>query len=620
MDYRCTAEKSRIRITYELFFILVLLLYPLRHMNIGLDLWDTGYSYANFLYMGTDHMDPMWLFSTYLTNVVGHFLTVLPGGETLLGLNFYTGLFASALALIGYFFCTRRLGIPKGITFLGEFMALSLCWCPTGSFYNYLTYLFFLLGVLFLYLGLAQQRWKYLFVAGIMLGINVFVRFSNLAEAAMIVGVWAYAVIEGLEERKAEQKTLSQCLRGIWSKIWRNTLWCLAGYLAAVLVLFGYISIRYGAGEYIQGIMRLFAMTEGATDYKPTAMLYSLFQAYIINLYWFVRICFFGVVAFAFYNVIRWLGQLAWRLKCPSGIISWVKWIARILCVIIGFVMLVWLYKGEFYSFYYNQYHSMLGPSIIFLMVTMVIAAIRIFTPGVHKEEKLISGLVILVIIFTSLGSNNGVYPSINNLFVAAPYFFWQFWKMCVEQKQVRIWKISVDLFPVKAVLAVLMLMILMQSIGFGTEFVFVEAHGAQETVAQVENNPVLKGIKMSPERAQWMEEITDYVNEQKLQGQEVILFGGIPALSFYLQMPSSFNPWSDLESYTYATMQESMEVVAREVRSRQKDAPVIIVERNYLERENKETSEKWQLIVNFMEEFAYQQTFANEKFVIFER
>ena len=54
----------------ENFMIVILAFYPLRHINVGLDLWDTGYNYANFTYMGMEHMDPMWLFSTYLSNAV----------------------------------------------------------------------------------------------------------------------------------------------------------------------------------------------------------------------------------------------------------------------------------------------------------------------------------------------------------------------------------------------------------------------------------------------------------------------------------------------------------------------------------------------------------------------
>lgn len=73
---------------WEFVFVAVLVLYPLRHIAWGLDLWDTGYGYANFEYMGTRHMDPMWLFSTYLTTVIGHCLSLLPGAKTLIGMNF----------------------------------------------------------------------------------------------------------------------------------------------------------------------------------------------------------------------------------------------------------------------------------------------------------------------------------------------------------------------------------------------------------------------------------------------------------------------------------------------------------------------------------------------------
>ena len=75
--------------TLEGIFVVILMLYPLRHIHGGLDVWDTGYNYATFTYMGMEHMDSMWLFSTYLANVVGHFLTKLPQADTLVGMNLY---------------------------------------------------------------------------------------------------------------------------------------------------------------------------------------------------------------------------------------------------------------------------------------------------------------------------------------------------------------------------------------------------------------------------------------------------------------------------------------------------------------------------------------------------
>ena len=41
-----------VRAKWEWLLVAVLFLYPLRHIWIGLDLWDTGYNYANFQYMG----------------------------------------------------------------------------------------------------------------------------------------------------------------------------------------------------------------------------------------------------------------------------------------------------------------------------------------------------------------------------------------------------------------------------------------------------------------------------------------------------------------------------------------------------------------------------------------
>ena len=184
----------------------ILVLYPLRHIAWGLDLWDTGYGYANFEYMGTQHMDPMWLFSTYLTTAIGHFFSLLPGAGTLIGMNFYTGLSISLLAVLGYYFCTTVLKIPALLVFLGEFTAVSFCWCPTGSFYNYVTYVFYRVSVVCLYLGLARGKKGWLFAAGVALGCNVLSRFSNLPEAAMIVGVWAYGIICWLGRRQKLRK------------------------------------------------------------------------------------------------------------------------------------------------------------------------------------------------------------------------------------------------------------------------------------------------------------------------------------------------------------------------------------------------------------------------------
>jgi len=601
------AVKQNTHSVLESLYVLVLGLYPLRHIYIGVDLGDTGYNYANFQYMGTEHMDPMWLFSTYLANVVGNFLTKLPSAGSLAGMNLYTALFISILAVMGYLFCTRTLKISPLITFVGEFAAISLCWCPTALLYNYLTYVLFLASFILLYKGLVKEHKWCLFIAGICLGTNVLVRFSNLPEAAMIVAVWAYGVIEALGSRKS----------GAWKRTVTRTLWCLGGYLAALAVLFGYIGIRYGLDSYVEGILRLFSMTDNATDYKANSMLMGMVNTYVKNLYWVFRIAIIVLVGMIGCAIVGWMKKHIKFVTQRTALQRTLDVICYIVCVLLAVVMVVWLYVREFCSWKFYSYDSMLRPGILFLMLTMFIGVVRILQRKVSKEEKLISGMVVLVVLLTSIGSNNKVMPSINNLFVAAPYTFWQCARFVGEVRGKMI------MFPVKCILTAFLALFLFQSVCFGAEFVFAEGTGVQNTSATVTNNEILKGIQMSPERVEWLSSITDYVEDNDLQGREVILYGGIPSLSYYLQMPSAFNPWSDLDSYSVAQMELKMAELAGEIDEKGAEPPIIIAEKKYVDNFSGESETmkdiKWQIVLDFMEEYGYEQTFDNGKFLIWQ-
>lgn len=651
-------DKNRRMTLLENLFVVILAFYPLRHVNWGLDLWDTGYSYANFTFAGLKHMDPMWLFSTWLANVTGNMLTKLPHGGTLAGMNFYTGLFVSLLGLAGYFFCTRKLKMPIALVFIGEFTAESLCWCPTAVLYNYLSFVLFLAAVILLYQGLTKEKRVFLAAAGICLGSNVLVRFSNLPQAAMILAVWAYDVILWREDKKAAQK--GKTATPFWPRLFGHTGWCLAGYLGALAVLLGDIHMRFGIGQYIQGIKNLFAMTESVTDYKAASMIAGIIEAYKGGMYWAVRIGVIlagGMALFALAGLVEraMAGGENHRQSSPlrTRLTGLLHVSLRVLWAAVCIATVAWLYLRKFCSLTFYSYDSMFYPGVLFMMLTMLTGGIRILDPRSPREEKLISGMLILVILLTSIGSNNNVYPSINNLFVAAPYTLWESWRFIkgAGQWRVRIpWgrdKISknpgkpagtgremvVSVFPAKGILAAFLALCLFQFTAFGVGFVFAEGTGVQEADAYVENNAVLKNIRMSAERARWMSEISDYVEENDLQGKEALLFGNIPALSFYLQMPAAFNPWSDLRSYNAARMETDMARMEEEMIKAGSEGPVVIVENKYAEALEQgeasvpgqteslsEQDKKWWMIVEFMERQSYQQTFRNDKFAVYRK
>lgn len=665
--------QNRITI-WDILSLAVLLLYPLRHITWGLDLWDTGYNYANFQYKGLEHMDSMWLFSTYLANALGSVMSKLPGAGSLIGMNFYTGLLVSGMAMAGYFFCTRKLQMPKWIAFLGEMVAISLCWCPTALLYNYLTYVLFLTAVMLLYLGLTKARNGYLVAAGVMLGANVLVRFSNLPEAAMIVAVWAYGVVEYLDTIKMvtqegthdgnenKSKVISAEEKGnirksIAKQTWKRTYLCVFGYLGALLVGFGYIHVRYGLDAYLDGIMRLFAMTDTATDYKAGSMVMGVVLTYWQNLYWVLRICVIVIAGLVMFGVCTWMKKAIIK-SCAEekagGCIKALDMLCYIVMTIVAACMIAWLYLRHFCSMKFYSYDSMLRPGVLFLMLAMLFGVICIFVYNSKKEEKLLAGILILVILLTSLGSNNEVYPSLNNLFLVAPFTLWESWKYIKKPNCRKVYigrkpdienaksdvpkqgqtnhTICLNRYPMKAVLVAFLLLCFVQFGGFGVKFVFAEATGVQDISGRVENNGILKGVKMPAEKAQWMTEISAFVEEEQLQGQEVILYGDIPALSYYLQMPSAFNPWSDLRSYHPEQMEVQLEALEEAG-----EKPVIILERSVaptadigaivipdispidVPEGDLIPDVKRELLLDFMNRMEYQETFRNEKFVIYQ-
>lgn len=604
------AEKKKSLISYlPYIYPVILFLYPLRHIRVGLEWNDTGYNYANFAYM--DRMDEMWLFSTYLGNVYGNFLTHLPFGNTMIGMNVYTGLLVSIMAVAGYWFCTKLINIPKGIVFLGEFLAISLCWCPTALLYNYLSYLLLGVGYILLYHALMTEGRKRnicFVLAGVILGINVFVRFPNLSHMALIVAVWAMGIIR-------KEKFL---------KVLQQTLWCVLGYVIGLGSIFGWISLRYGAGNYVNAIIRLFQMPAEASSYTITSMVVLQLQNYGQNLIWLGYLAIFVLVSIGIYACF------------PKRF----QWIAKV--GYIGGVALFFYYlrNQNMYNFKYSTTPSMFQWAVILLTGTMLVGIIVIFSKNFTQQEKLLSGMNMILIVITPLGSNNHLYGSVNNLFLVAPFTLWmcfRFVKWLPQRFPIGKSKCGIGTYPVKAMCWCIFAMILIQTTLFGWVFVFQEGNGGENLHTKIENIDILKGVLTSPDRAEVLEDISGYVEDNGLTGKEVILYGNLPALSYYLQMPFAISAWPDLPSYNYEIMVQDLAELERQIAVGERELPVILLEikqGNYLlegeaaleelgveeDLRNKIIADpKLELIQDLLQEYNYSATFSNAKFVLFQ-
>lgn len=561
-------------------FLAVLVLYPLRHMFHGVDLMDTGYNYANFTYI--ENMDSMWYFSTYLANLAGKLLTKLPFGDTYAGLNLYTGLSISVLAAGAFLFCVKRVRMPRWIAFAGTFLAVCLSWCPTALLYNYLTYLLFAAAVYLLYLALERES-RYtagcFILAGICLGLNIFVRFSNLAQAAMILAVWAMACIR----RQKWKKTLSQ------------TLLCLGGYLLGVLLGLALVSITDGAGAYVGGILRLLSMPSEASDYTIYSMLYGQIHYYIISLRWLVLLL---AAAGAGLLCFRLLPQRMHRVLT-------VIYVCGMIALFYGF------YKAGMYSLDYYNLYSVFQWAALLLLATHLVGVAVIFGRQFTEQEKLLCGMNMLVVLLTPLGSNNHLFSAINNIFLAAPMTLWMLWRFAKWLPE----KAGFSMRPIRLMLGAVVCFLGWQSLLCSSHYVFTETTGGGERSAYVEDNRVLRGVKTDPERAGQLTELSQFVEEKGLKGREVLLYGDIPAMSFYLEMPFVLTPWPDLRSYNLTVMKEALQDLEQQISQKDRECPVLLLSRKVRLYETEE--EKVLLLQEWIEKYGYQISFENEEFML---
>lgn len=569
-------------------FLILLVLYPLRHVATGVDLWDGGYNYANFMFAGTEYMDSMWFFATWIATQVGALLMKLPFADTMLGMNVYTGLFVSLLASAGFLFCIKVLKLPAWLAFFGELVACSLCWVPTSALYNYLTYLLLLGGSMFLYMGLLKGKGGFFVAAGVLLGLNVGVRFSNLVQAGLILTVWIYALLA----------------RKRWKEVLRETGLCMLGYFGAAGVFFLFMGIRYGFGEYVNGILRLFQMTETATDYTPAQMLFGMVKSYWECTYWIKR-----------FLLVFGLGVAVCLAVPGRG-----EKIKKLFCVLLTGGLVYWLVTHNYFAANYCTYDTIYYPCVMAFVLTFCLSLFFLIKKDVAKEEKLPALFAVLTVLLTSLGGNNAIYSAINNMFLVFPFLLYMIWQLCREQK-------SILLFPAKTMLAASVLLLFVQAMGFGFVFVYEEATGGIAMECEVESVPVLNGMKTNREKGQRLTELYGYLEANGLLEKRVILYGQIPAVSYYMQLAPAINIWSDLRSYSYGTMERDLEKITRRVREGG-ELPLLILESQWAEylEQPEAAADYWDstavdklgLIREFLEAFSYEKGFDNGKYVVF--
>lgn len=554
----------------DILFPFLLFFYPFVTVNQGLDVSDSLYSLTNFRFF--PEMEGMWIVSTYVSNVIGYCLTLLPFGKTVLGMNVYTGLIVSLTCLCTYFILKKWM--PAWIVFLGEVIAMSYCWIPTGILYNYLTYLFFTMGLLFLYKGLIEEKNKNLVFAGFFLGINVFVRIPNLTQMALILGLWYY---------------LFRDKRSI-PEISRKTGLCILGYIIGVCLPLCGILLQYGADGILDMVLGLSSVGNQDSSYTILGMILSTVHAYLRTLKW-VLLIFLGIsMGGAMFFCLRGRWEGAKKAVYLLGIL----------------VLLRFLWGRGMFSFrYYEDYTSMYEWGMIGLYLAWIAAIFLFLSRKSSPEEKLWAVFAAVVLFITPLGSNNYTYQNLNNLFYIAPFTVYTFTKLLR-----RTWKKGIrkqTAFCWKSMVMVLGAVILVQGIGFHGNFVFRDGMDGSKRTYRTRTPESIQGMKTTKENGEVLEDVLRYLTER--EEEKVLLLGDCPGISFLSgKAPAISTAWPDLES-------ESYEKISKEINELEEECIVVIRKKDYTTEQG---DLKYRLFMDFIDKKDYQLSYGNETYTVY--
>ena len=587
----------------KILFPTILVLYPLMRINQGIDVSDTTYSLSNFQYFTS--MDGTWIVATFLSNAAGNLMMRFPFGHTLMGMYFYTALIQSVTAFIAYMILRRKL--PALLVFVGEWIALGLCWCPSTILYNYLTYLFMTAGILLLYQGILKDDRKYYIAAGIFLGINVAVRMPNVVHMAFIVALWYGAVVCG----RTLRKTVG------------DTLWCVLGYVVGFGVPFAVICIRYGVSAFPTMVRNIFAMTDKAVDYKPAAMMTGMLGDYIKGLVWliFAGICMAG--GWLLFTVQRRL------FAGKRGIAA----LCRGVYIAVLFVLLRFYWGRGVFDFRYYTDSSIYYLAVMLLLVTIFAAIYCLFRKTVRPELKIASPLLLVQIFVTPLGSNNYLFPIINNLFIVIPFLLWVAYDRCsgggaadIQGGENSVSGKETSAFVWGVPLVLLIGLLLIQSTAFHMVFSFRDGIYGEVRDTRMTVPGKAAGVYTNRDNAAWLEELAEYAESTDLTGQDLISYGDLPGLGFFLDMPPALSTfWPDLPSYLMSEYERDMAQLTT--------PPIVIIASpvaaylnedadgmNWfgINREALDADEKLQILARYMREHSYRETFGNGRYVVY--
>ena len=165
--------------------------------------------------------------------------------------------------------------------------------------------------------------------------------------------------------------------------------------------------------------------------------------------------------------------------------------------------------------------------------------------------------------------------------------------------------------FAWQAMISMVITVLIIQGIIFHFSFAFMDAVDGSKRDAYC-SIPKTAGMKTTSDNAQTLDELYAALKDEGLLQDKVLLFGGVPGLSYILDMePAIDTVWPDLDSYSTSKFDDQLMEL-----STSGDTPAVILGKDLAEYAN--IDEKYDILMDYIVNHDYNKVFENDRFIVF--
>lgn len=245
--------------TLEKILLITIILYPwFFHVFQGLYIPELGYwlvSYENFF---SNPEVSQVTFYSWLTTFLGAIVDYFVGSLGVVGFKIANVFVLYLILYVVY----KLLYTFTSKLYLLYFLLIAEIMVNSYQFINYyhLTTLFFIVASLFLYKGLTTNNSAYIFLSGIFLALNIFIRFPNILGIGFIIAIIYYHYGKETIDYKHLLKQIGLLL---------------LAYIITIISVLLFMKVLGHYDLYIQKLTDLFHMAEGNSSHGKSKLIFE---------------------------------------------------------------------------------------------------------------------------------------------------------------------------------------------------------------------------------------------------------------------------------------------------------------------------------------------------------